>query len=184
MKNGHDVDSEGCPDAITELRSVLDGEVLAPSAGFGSNIVEFSRYARVSEPSMESRAPATIAPRAERHDLKNEIERLLAGEQPELAAERFLSAILSAGLAATLADRARDSQRAMPAANVKSVLTRREREVAILIAAGHSNRCIADELFIARSTVERHVANILNKLGFNSRTQIAAWVVANGLAAA
>ena len=66
--------------------------------------------------------------------------------------------------------------------HAKSVLSRREREVAALIADGKSNRCIAEELYIASSTVERHVANILNKLGYRSRTQIAAWAVAIGLA--
>jgi DNA-binding CsgD family transcriptional regulator/class 3 adenylate cyclase len=64
------------------------------------------------------------------------------------------------------------------------VLSRREREVAVLIAEGHSNQQIADALFIARSTVERHVANMMNKLGFHSRTQIAAWAVSSGLSGA
>ncbi len=61
-------------------------------------------------------------------------------------------------------------------------LTAREREVAGLIAAGKSNREIAEALVIGESTAERHVANILAKLGFNSRTQIAVWVVEKGLA--
>ncbi|MGH2488061.1 MAG: tetratricopeptide repeat protein, partial [Candidatus Limnocylindria bacterium] len=54
-------------------------------------------------------------------------------------------------------------------------LTRREHEVAALIAQGLSNRQIAAALFITDHTVESHVENILNKLGFNARTQIAAW---------
>jgi pimeloyl-ACP methyl ester carboxylesterase/DNA-binding CsgD family transcriptional regulator len=62
-----------------------------------------------------------------------------------------------------------------------SVLSRREREVASLVAEGMSNRQIAEALFIAPSTVERHVANILNKLGFHSRAQVAAWAVSCGL---
>ncbi len=62
-----------------------------------------------------------------------------------------------------------------------SGLTVREREIATLIAQGKSNREIAEELFISEKTSERHVANILSKLGFNARTQIAAWVVARGL---
>ena len=72
----------------------------------------------------------------------------------------------------------------MTGLNGTSVLTRREREVASLIASGRTNRSIANELFIAQSTVERHVANMLNKLGFHSRTQIAAWAVTNGIASA
>jgi DNA-binding NarL/FixJ family response regulator len=60
-------------------------------------------------------------------------------------------------------------------------LTAREREIAALIAQGKSNREIADELVISEPTAERHVANILSKLGFNSRTQIAVWAVEKGL---
>ncbi len=59
-----------------------------------------------------------------------------------------------------------------------SVLTPREREIVALIANGHSNRSIADELVISPATAARHVANILAKLGFSSRAQIAAWEVA------
>ena len=56
-------------------------------------------------------------------------------------------------------------------------LTARERDVALLVARGLSNRQIADELFIGERTVETHVGNVLAKLGFSSRTQIATWVV-------
>jgi len=59
-------------------------------------------------------------------------------------------------------------------------LTKRELEVATLIARGHSNREIALQLVIAISTAERHVANILAKLDLNSRTQIVAWVLKRG----
>ena len=62
-----------------------------------------------------------------------------------------------------------------PAA-VPSTLTPREREIAALIARGLSNRAIADELVISQATVARHVANMLTKLGFSSRAQVAAWV--------
>ncbi|MFI7227113.1 ATP-binding protein [Nonomuraea angiospora] len=58
-----------------------------------------------------------------------------------------------------------------------SRLTAREREIAELIARGLSNRAIADELVISPATAARHVANILSKLGFSTRTQIAAWVI-------
>jgi class 3 adenylate cyclase/DNA-binding CsgD family transcriptional regulator len=61
-------------------------------------------------------------------------------------------------------------------------LSPREQEVAMLIALGLSNRQIAEELVIAEPTAERHVANILNKLGYHSRSQIAAWAVERGLA--
>jgi DNA-binding NarL/FixJ family response regulator len=54
-------------------------------------------------------------------------------------------------------------------------LTPREHQIAGLVARGRSNRAIAQELLISPATAARHVANILVKLGFNSRTQIAAW---------
>ncbi len=66
-----------------------------------------------------------------------------------------------------------------PAAPV-SVLTPREQEIALLIARGLSNRGIADELVISPATAARHVANILSKLGLNSRAQVAAWTVGQG----
>jgi predicted ATPase/DNA-binding CsgD family transcriptional regulator len=59
-----------------------------------------------------------------------------------------------------------------------SALTRREREVVTLIAASRTNLEIAAELVISRATVARHVANILAKLGFRSRAQVAAWASA------
>ena len=60
-------------------------------------------------------------------------------------------------------------------------LTKREREVAALVARGKSNREIADQLVVSERTIETHVANILFKLGFASRAQVAAWVVEVGL---
>ena len=56
-----------------------------------------------------------------------------------------------------------------------SPLTPREHEIVHLIAQGLSNREIASELVISPATAARHVANILAKLGFNSRTQVASW---------
>jgi DNA-binding CsgD family transcriptional regulator len=57
-------------------------------------------------------------------------------------------------------------------------LTPREQEVVALLGAGLSNRDIAGRLFISPATAARHVANILAKLGFSSRSQVAVW--ANG----
>ena len=55
-------------------------------------------------------------------------------------------------------------------------LGKREQEVAQLIADGLSNKEIASRLFLSERTVETHVYNILNKLGFSSRVHIASWV--------
>jgi DNA-binding NarL/FixJ family response regulator len=50
-----------------------------------------------------------------------------------------------------------------------------------LLARGLSNPQIADELVISPRTAQRHVENILGKLGFGSRAQVAAWGVSTGL---
>ncbi|TQE23584.1 ATP-binding protein [Streptomyces ipomoeae] len=68
--------------------------------------------------------------------------------------------------------------RAEPAA-AADPLSRREREVAALVARGMSNRRIAAELVLSPRTVDGHVEHILAKLGFRSRTEIAAWVAAH-----
>jgi non-specific serine/threonine protein kinase len=63
-------------------------------------------------------------------------------------------------------------------------LTRRERDVAALIAQGKANRAIGQELGIGERTVEGYVASALAKLGFGSRTQLAAWAVERGVGSA
>lgn len=60
-------------------------------------------------------------------------------------------------------------------------LTAREREVAVWVAHGQSNLEIAHRLTLTERTVESHVSNILAKLQFTNRSQIAAWVVAKGI---
>jgi two-component system, NarL family, response regulator LiaR len=60
-------------------------------------------------------------------------------------------------------------------------LTRREREVLCLIAAGRSNKRIAFELEIAEKTVKTHVGHVLAKLGVSDRTQAALVAVRAGL---
>jgi DNA-binding CsgD family transcriptional regulator len=59
--------------------------------------------------------------------------------------------------------------------------TRREREVVALLLSGRSNRQIADALAIGERTAEAHVANILGKLGLNSRARVVVWAAAHGL---
>jgi predicted ATPase/DNA-binding CsgD family transcriptional regulator len=70
-----------------------------------------------------------------------------------------------------------------PSGTRSGPLTRREREVAALIARGMTNRQIAEELFIAERTADTHVEHILAKLGLASRSQVAAWVVEHSEAA-
>jgi DNA-binding NarL/FixJ family response regulator len=60
-------------------------------------------------------------------------------------------------------------------------LSAREVQVLALVAAGNSNRAIAAELFLSEKTVERHVGNILAKLGVGSRTAAAAYAFEHGI---
>jgi DNA-binding NarL/FixJ family response regulator len=62
---------------------------------------------------------------------------------------------------------------------VSAALGKRELEVARLVAEGLSNKQIAARLFISDRTAATHVGNILNKLGFNSRAQVATWVASS-----
>jgi non-specific serine/threonine protein kinase len=65
----------------------------------------------------------------------------------------------------------------------RPTLTSRETEVAALAACGLTNRDIAARLCLSVRTVEAHVDHILTKLGFRTRTQLAAWAHEEGLLA-
>ena len=60
-----------------------------------------------------------------------------------------------------------------------AALSRREREVAQLLAGGLSNKEIAGRLYLSERTVDNHVHHILDKLGFDSRVQVATWLAKN-----
>jgi DNA-binding NarL/FixJ family response regulator len=95
-----------------------------------------------------------------------------------LGASRLRDALADLGRRARLG---RGPASAAVGASPLSVLTSRELEVLSLVAAGHSNREIGAELFIASKTVSVHVSNILAKLGAASRTEAAAIAHGNGL---
>jgi DNA-binding CsgD family transcriptional regulator len=80
----------------------------------------------------------------------------------------------------------RQKLQAIPARRLEKAkfggLTEREREVAALIAQGKSNREIAETMTVGVKTVETYVTRILNKLGYESRVQIATWAMEKGLA--
>jgi ATP/maltotriose-dependent transcriptional regulator MalT len=62
-----------------------------------------------------------------------------------------------------------------------NTLSRRETQVAELVAAGCSNREIAEQLFISERTVHSHLSHIFTKLGITSRTRLAIWVDRQGV---
>jgi DNA-binding CsgD family transcriptional regulator len=70
-----------------------------------------------------------------------------------------------------------DAPPALPdseAVRARHGLTKREAEVALLLAEGLSNAEIAERLFVSPHTARHHVENVLSKLGINSRAAVAA----------
>ena len=61
-----------------------------------------------------------------------------------------------------------------------SPLSAREREVALLLVQGMSNREIAERLTVSERTAEKHVQHVLNRLGLRSGAQVAAWAIQHG----
>jgi len=84
-------------------------------------------------------------------------------------------------IAEAIADEKAESTSGRKGRDEWSGLSPREGEVAALIAQGLTNKQIAERLFIAAGTAERHVANILEKLDMSHRAQVAAWVAERGL---
>lgn len=72
--------------------------------------------------------------------------------------------------------------RGRPKAQGIAGLTQRESEVAVLVARGITNADIARDLVLSVRTIEMHVYNTMQKLGLSTRTELAAWVIRNGLA--
>jgi DNA-binding NarL/FixJ family response regulator len=110
---------------------------------------------------------------------------VLVGQGRALSPQHALALVTAAGPARSADGTARPpaagADRTTPAGRLGPAgpgpLTEREAEVAVLVARGLSNRAIGTKLFITQATAARHVANIFLKLGFTSRSQIAAWVI-------
>ncbi|WP_406276771.1 ATP-binding protein [Nocardia sp. NBC_00881] len=119
----------------------------------------------------------TRAPQLVRHS-----ERMREATRAALGERRFAET-RRRGMRTSIADSivfALEEKAEVPESTVRAMaqLTEREREVAELIAAGHSNKEIAAALVISHRTVEGHVEHILAKLGFSTRVQIASWLTA------
>jgi predicted ATPase/DNA-binding CsgD family transcriptional regulator len=126
-------------------------------------------------------APRSPASRARLEQLLEQARGGLTGEAYERAWRE--GAAMSGDEAAALALAADGPAPARPAGGDHGLqrLSRREREVAALVARGYTNRQIAEALVIGDRTADTHVANILAKLELSSRTQIAVWGVEHGL---
>ncbi|PZG19697.1 LuxR C-terminal-related transcriptional regulator [Nonomuraea aridisoli] len=128
-------------------------------------------------------AAAALRESIGQHSATIRIEELLGRARTKLGDGRA-AALWSRGRAMSPDDAARhvlEGERVPPRAPVPaepvrpSLLTAREHEIAGLLTRGLSNRAIAAELVISPATVARHIANIMEKLGYTSRAQIAVW---------
>ena len=99
------------------------------------------------------------------------------GRRLELDAARRLFKQLNAQPCLARLDEQSDRTTRQPVGS----LSEREVQVLRLVAAGKTNRAIADELFISEKTVARHVSNIFDKLGVSSRTGATAWAFQHDL---
>ena len=163
---GHPVRAARLAGAGLELRSAAGHP---PSRGAGARLEDILGPARTSLGDL--RASALLA----------EGRAMTADEAVSYAVRPPGAAAEDAGpvLPGDMVPRPRAGNGSGPApspAPAPNMLTPREREIAGLIARGLSNRDIARELVISQATAARHVANILGKLGFSSRAQVAAWM--------
>jgi len=123
--------------------------------------------------------PAAVFPQLAGHhdELERRARRELGGREFDTAFRRGSGLDFEDAVAFALNEQPRaitDSPGEHPS------LSRREQQVAELVAEGLTNKAIATKLVISQRTAQGHVEHILVKLGFTSRSQIAAWVVEQG----
>ena len=174
---------QGCA-ALRAIRCMDDAmgvvlclDVLAWAAAAGQEAARAATLAAAAERAWAS-IPATPAgPLRAHHDAALEVARAALPSAEYRAAFAKGSAMDQAeAIAFALGEPTRpraDVGRAGP-----DPLTRRERDVAALVACGQSNGQIAANLVISVRTVETHVQHIMDKLGCGTRAQIAAWSAA------
>jgi non-specific serine/threonine protein kinase len=127
-------------------------------------------------------APLPDEDRGQHHAVTQRVRRALGPDGADAArrAGRELSTVEALALARHIGRPTRKHAAAARPAEPASPLTRRERQVAGLIAAGRTNRQIGRALGIAEKTTEVHVHHIIGKLGARCRSEVAAWVGAQG----
>ena len=165
--------AEGRPERAVQLAAgaaaLRDAAGLPPLPG--------ARTERYLAPARGLGEPVVRRLWAEGLAMPGEVAVALALDGPRSTGDRAgVAAAGGAGPPAAVHQAARHQAAAVP----PGMLTPREREIVALVATGASNRAIAAELFISPATAARHVANIHAKLGFTSRSQIAAWAADKG----
>jgi DNA-binding NarL/FixJ family response regulator len=128
--------------------------------------------------SVERYFPANRVPR----EVDERATLIRASQEARLALEAIIAAsteavqrarTVSALLDARLAEVRRETVLAAPAPDDLAILSPREKEVLALVAAGHTNKAIADALFLSPNTIKTHVSSLLTKLQAGTRVQLA-----------
>lgn len=157
-------------------------EGLAATAALAGKAYEAARlHAAAGAERERLRASLDAIERLERERLLTSLRSRLDAVRLEDAqsAGHALSLAEAVGAAEQMAGRLAADQPGLGRATAS--LSRRERQIAALIARGLTNRAIATELGIAQRTVDTHVGHILGKLGVPSRAAVAAWAREQGL---
>lgn len=111
-------------------------------------------------------------------DAQRELLAATEAAEAALARAQALSQQLATALEALRAAEPRHTQRPDSVQSAHwARLSPREREVLALVAQGHSNKAIADALYVSPNTVKTHVTALLNKLEVDTRVQLAALAV-------
>jgi DNA-binding NarL/FixJ family response regulator len=97
------------------------------------------------------------------------LEATIAASTEAVQRARTVSALLDA----RLAEVRREAVLAAPAPDNLATLSPREKEVLALVAEGHTNKAIADALYLSPNTIKTHVSSLLTKLQAGTRVQLA-----------
>ncbi len=171
------------PDFDSSMRDVFARyQRASSSASTAAALLEMSYGLDVGDLLAQVRSPTLVLHRSDdRAAPRSQAEVLAAGiPGAELMVVPGRSHLPYAGDRDELVRRVRRFLGLRPARSTASVLTARQREVAELVSAGCTNREIAERLHINERSAEGHVERIRTRLGFRSRSQIAAWFVAQG----
>jgi DNA-binding NarL/FixJ family response regulator len=88
---------------------------------------------------------------------------------------------ISPGIADNVMEGYLENRKKLKSSTTWDTVTQREREVLKLLAEGHKNKDIADLLNISVKTVEKHRANIINKLDLHNASALTAYAIEKGL---
>jgi DNA-binding NarL/FixJ family response regulator len=109
--------------------------------------------------------------------LEAPLQELLKAIETVASGQHWVARDAVAGIVGGLRRRRTDVEGLGPLAG----LSRREREVALAVAEGESNREVAEKLSLAEDTVKHHISNIFDKVGVSNRAELAAYAAGHGL---